>query len=438
MKEVVLKLAKFGGSSLACGDQCKKVIDIIKSDSERRIIVVSAPGKRNKKDHKITDMLYLIQRLTSIGMDFREVFKSVEERYVEIANKIAPDLDIKKDIDEIQRRIYLGETEDYITSRGEYLMAKILSHALGYEFIDAEELFIFNKDRIVDIEKVSQHYEEIGRGKRIVVPGFYGRDLDGNIVTFDRGGSDISGSILAAAVPVDLYENWTDVSGFLACDPSIVKDPVPIRLVSYEELHELSYMGAQVLHEDAIEPAKKADIPIQILNTNKPQEEGTRLVAHVEKSERAVTGLAGKKGFSVINIKRPHSMSAAGFFRRICSIFEANECDIEHMPTSIDTVSLVVSDVEFKAKEKKILEEVDIFCDPDDIEVTSGLSLLAIVGEGMNRREGVSAKAFQALADSGINIRMISQGSSELNIIVGVSSSQFKEAIRALYRAFFE
>ena len=432
-----MKLAKFGGSSLACGDQCKKVIDIIRADEERKIIVVSAPGKRDKKDHKITDMLFLIHRLTSIGMDFREVFRSVQERYEEIIRQIIPDMDLSKEFEKIQNEIYMGASEDYIISRGEYLMAKILAGALGFDFIDAEDLFLFDDDGKVDVEYVSKRYEELGCGKNIVVPGFYGCDKGGNIVTFDRGGSDISGSILAAAVPVDLYENWTDVSGFLACDPSIVKNPVPIRTVTYEELHELSYMGAQVLHEDAIEPARKANIPIQILNTNKPGEAGTRLLAHVEKTDRPVTGLAGKKGFTVINIKRSHAGSSSGFFRRLSSVFEANGCSIEHMPTSIDTVSVVVSDEEFKAKEKKILEEVDIFCDPDGIELTGGLSLLAIVGEGMNRRAGVSARAFKALASAGINVRMISQGSSELNIIVGVSSSQFEFAIRALYDEFF-
>lgn len=433
-----MKVVKFGGSSVANASQCKKVLKIIQSDPERQIVVVSAPGKRQPKDHKITDMLYLTYQMASIGMGGQEIFKNIADRYLEIQKEIAPSFDLPSELKNIQADIMFGGSEEYSASRGEYLMAKILAAALDFEFVDAKDVICFSADGDYDPELTKKKLLKRVANKKVVIPGFYGAMEDGTIKTFSRGGSDITGAILASALDADLYENWTDVSGFLAADPSIVKDPKPIRIVTYEELHELSYMGAQVLHGDAIGPARAAGIPIHIKNTNHPEDEGTLIVPETEDSKRVVTGIAGKKDFTVVYVKRPNHASASGFFRRLCSVFEANECEIEHLPTSIDTASVVVKDGDFARKKKKILEEIDIFCNPDQIKPESGLSLVAVVGQGMARTKGVSARIFSALAQSDVNIRMISQGASEMNIIIGIATEQFEQAIQAIYNEFFQ
>lgn len=432
-----MKVVKFGGSSCADSGQFAKVRSIIEKDPDRSVVVVSAPGKRSEKDHKITDVLYLTQRLASIGMGGGEVFDAIEERFREIHSGLKLQAKLDDQLAEIRQKIFLGMTEDYTASRGEYLSAFLMADCLGYEFVDAAEVIRFTEEGSLDEASTTRLIRERIMGRRVVVPGFYGAKENGEIVTFSRGGSDITGSILAAALDADIYENWTDVSGFLAADPRIVANPVPIRVVTYAELHELSYMGAQVLHEDAIAPVRRAGIPIRILNTNHMEEEGTLIVPSSGKNKRIVTGIAGKKGFDIVNVHKYHGAGDSGFFRRLCSVFEANDVKIEHLPTGIDSVSIIVQDEEFQGKEKKILEEVDIYCDPDTIDVEDSLSLLAIVGEGMLRHAGVSARVFQALAEARINVRMISQGSSELNIIVGVETGDFERAVKALYDAFF-
>lgn len=435
--EAQMKVVKFGGSSVADSAQCRKVIQIIQEDPERQVVVVSAPGKRFGKDHKITDMLYLTHQMASIGMGGQDVFKSIADRYLEIQKEIAPSFDLVSELKAIQSDVMFGASEDYSASRGEYLMARVLAAALGYDFVDAKDLICFGSDGELDSDETKKKVQEKLTGRKVVVPGFYGAEENGEIKTFSRGGSDITGAILAADLEADLYENWTDVSGFLAADPTVVKNPKPIRVVTYEELHELAYMGAQVLHGDAIGPARAAGIPIQIKNTNQPEDEGTRIVPQAKESARVVTGIAGKKDFTVVYVKRPHNVPASGFFRRLCSVFEANECEIEHMPTSIDTASVVVAEADFARKKKKILEEIDIFCNPDQIKPENGLSLLAVVGQGMARTKGVSASIFTALAKADVNIRMISQGASEMNIIIGIATEQFDQAIEAIYNAFF-
>lgn len=435
-----MKLAKFGGSSLADKDQCQKVFDIVKKDPEIQVVVVSAPGKQDSDDHKVTDMLYLTHRLSSVGMGAQEIFKIIEDRYLTITESLAPDHleELKEELAQVKSKILFGAAKDYAASRGEYLMAKVMSWILGFDFIDAKDIIRFqDKGRLDRGETARLVKEAIQPGRRVVVPGFYGAKEDGTILTFPRGGSDITGAILTVALDLDLYENWTDVSGFLAADPRIVDNPVGIRQISYEELHELSYMGAQVLQEEAIAPARRAGIPIRILNTNRPQDPGTLIVSELDRPGRTVTGLAGKKNFSVVNVKRTPDMSSSGFFRRLCSIFEANQCEIEHMPSSVDTVSIFVSDADFQGKKDKILEEIDIMCRPDHIDMSGGLSILAIVGQGMSNRVGTSERTFRALSRAKVNVEMISQGASEMNILIGVKTNRFEDAIRALYQEFF-
>lgn len=434
-----MKVAKFGGSSLADSRQCQKVMEIVQADPDIQVVVVSAPGKRDAKDHKVTDMLYLAHQLASIGMSGGEVLKAIADRYQEISQVIAPDFAGPAYFQEIESQILFGAEEDYVVSRGEYLMARLLAAALGWDFLDAKDLFRFDGEGHFDGEASRPLIQAaLPAGRKAVVPGFYGATAEGRIVTFPRGGSDISGALLASALAADLYENWTDVSGFLACDPHIVDNPVQIEELTYEELHELAYMGAKVLQEESIAPARRAGIPIQIKNTNRPQDPGTRILPAIARPDRTVTGIAGKKNFSAINVKKKHGSPSAGFFRRLASVFEANQCEIEHMPTSIDTVSVIVADEDFQGKREKILEEIDIFCEPDHIDVSSGLSLLAIVGQGMTQKIGVSERVFSALSQAGINIEMISQGASEMNIIAGVNTASFGPAIRALYAEFFE
>lgn len=433
-----MKVIKFGGSSCADSKQCKKILDIVREDPQRQIVVVSAPGKRNSQDHKVTDMLYLTNQLTSIGMGGGEVFGNIAMRYIEIRDGLGIDYDIEKDLHEIYNNILSGAGADYCASRGEYLAAKLMAVALGYEFADPKDFILFDGDGRLDREGTLELTRKHIKRGNYLVPGFYGANKDGDIVTFSRGGSDITGSILAAACNAEIYENWTDVSGFLAADPTIVDNPEVIKTITYEELHELSYMGAGVLHEDAVYPARQAGIPIHIKNTNRPEDPGTVIVPYMDKYDRLITGLAGKKGFMVVNVTKNHGAGDSGFLRRLSSVFEANHCAIEHIPSSIDTYSVIVRETPFRSKQKKILEEIDIFSEPDSIKITENIALLAVVGRGMAQKPGVAAGIFNSLARAGISIRMISQGASELNIIVGVNESDFDSAVRVLYDEFFK
>lgn len=435
-----MKVTKFGGSSCAAASQFSKVKAIIEADSERKIVVVSAPGKRDDTDHKITDMLYLCHQFMQIGIGGDEVYDSISERFLTIQNELDLKIDLTEELEETRKLLKSDVKVDFTVSRGEYFSAKLMASYLGCQFVDAAEIIRFNQNNQLDKVQTKQLIREKIKDDCFVIPGFYGAKANGEIVTFPRGGSDITGSILAAALGVDEYENWTDVSGFLAADPRIVDNPKPLRRVTYEELRELSYMGANVLHEESILPARQRNIPIHILNTNAPNDAGTLIVPRAKRQDEdfVVTGIAGLKNFTVIDVEKYHMTEDISFFRKLCSVFEANNISIHHMPSSIDRVSIIVNEKEMKGLEKKILEEIDIYCSPDMIEITSGLSLIAVVGENMALRSGVSSRVFGSLADEEVNIRMISQGSSELNIIVGVANEDFEKSIQAIYNEFFE
>ncbi len=434
----MVKVVKFGGSSLADAHQFKKVYDIIKSESDRRYVVPSAPGKRFKDDIKVTDMLYDCYAKVSKGADFAEAFKPIKERY----NSIIADLGLKLSLDDefvkIKTCFEARAGRDYAASRGEYLNGIILSNYLGFEFIDAADVIFFDESGAYDsnktIEVLSKRLENI---EYAVIPGFYGSTPNDTIKTFSRGGSDITGSIVASAVCADMYENWTDVSGFLIADPRIIEDPRPITTITYKELRELSYMGATVLHEDAIFPVRKAGIPINIKNTNAPEDTGTMIVESTsQKPEFTVTGIAGKTGFAVVNIEKDMMNSELGFGRRVLEVFEKNGISFEHMPSGIDTMSVIVHLEEFAKKEQEILAGLHRNVHPDSVEIESDLALIAVVGRGMKSNRGTAGRIFASLAHSHVNVKMIDQGSSELNIIIGVQEDDFKKATKAIYDIF--
>lgn len=436
MEQIIV--AKFGGSSLADSSQFEKVRNIVKADKRRRYIVPSAPGKRNKKDHKVTDLLYMCFQLASHGLNFDEVYKIVQDRYIQICKELKLSFNIEDILGEIKENIRNGASRDYTASRGEYLNGLILARYLEYDFIDAKDIIVFDEKGNFDAEateaKVSSRLKEIEYG---VIPGFYGSTEKGDITTFSRGGSDITGSIIANGVGAALYENWTDVSGFLVADPHIVQDPKSIEIITYKELRELSYMGAPVLHEEAIFPVRKHGIPINIKNTNSPKDKGTMIVDDTTPvSSKSITGISGKKDFTVISVEKTLMTLERDFFRKLISVFETNDISIEHMPSSIDSISVVVPTSEIGSKLKKVIEEIRIFCNPDNIVTYPNMSLIAIVGRGMVRTKGISAKVFTSLAQADINTRMIIQGSSEINIIVGVENEDFEKAIESIYKAF--
>lgn len=434
-------IAKFGGSSLADARQFQKVRKIILEKEERRIIVPSAPGKKHSKDHKVTDLLYMCHQLSSHDLSFEEVFQLVRERYEEISKDLNLSFPISEVLDQVKKKISEGATRDYCASRGEYLNGLILADYLEAEFIDAAEIIRFDRKGKFDSVKTEELIKKrLCHGNRVVVPGFYGADEEGNIFTFSRGGSDITGSILAQGVHAALYENWTDVSGFLMADPRIVKEPMTIREITYRELRELSYMGAPVLHEEAIFPVREQGIPIQIRNTNDPENPGTLIVEDQwsKGSPFFITGLAGKKNFTVITVEKTYMNAEKGFLRKLMSVFEANEVAIEHIPSSIDSVSVIVSEKDLNGKLSKIMEEIRIYCRPDQVSAYDKLALLAVVGRGMIATTGISAKVFTALSRAGVNVRMISQGASELNILIGLENKDFDRAVQAIYKAFTE
>lgn len=439
MKDVVV--AKFGGSSLADSTQFAKVKAIVEKDKNRRYVIPSAPGKRHGKDHKVTDYLYMCHQLASHGINFDEVFDILKNRYMDICRELELDLDLEELFDHIKFKIREGASKDYTASRGEYLNARILSNYLGYEFIDAREIILFDSkneyDQEATEEKIRERLKDV---EYAVIPGFYGQNTKGDIVTFSRGGSDITGAIVSNAVDASLYENWTDVSGFLMADPRIVKDPKPISTITYKELRELSFMGANVLHEEAIFPIKAKGIPINIKNTNAPEDMGTLIVSdHTPVKEAGtITGISGKKDYISITIEKTLMNQEVGMFRKVMSIFESNDIPIEHIPSGIDTISVVVPSANVNGKLHKIIEELNIYCKPDSIDYYSGMSIIAVVGRGMIKSKGISARIFTSLAKDGVNIRMITQGSSEMNIIIGVENEDFDTAINAIYQGFIK
>lgn len=435
-----LIVAKFGGSSLASGKQFKKVKKIIEDNPNRRVVVPSAPGRRDEKDNKVTDLLYLCKQTADQKLPISEILELIKNRYDNIAKEIGVDIDFDQDFIEIKRNLIHGTSEAYAASRGEYLNGKLLAKYLGYEFVDAKDVIVISRSTgMTRWEETQANIDRIFADKdRVVVPGFYGSTIKGDIITFSRGGSDVTGSVLAGGLGAALYENWTDVSGFLMADPHIVSNPEIVHTITYNELRELSYMGASVIHEEAMFPAMKSKIPINIRNTNHPEDQGTMIVEDSPslKRDQVITGVSGKKGFTIINIEKMLMNREKGFLRRLLSILETNDISVEHIPSGIDTVSLVMADSEIDTKREKVMAEIKNQIEPDFLSMHSDLAIIAIVGESMEYRVGISKKVFGALGDADINIRMISQGSSEISIFVGVENDSMEKGIRAIYEAF--
>lgn len=432
------KVVKFGGSSLASAEQFKKVGDIILNDTTRKYAVPSAPGKRSNSDTKVTDMLYTCYAAAESGKNFSELLTEIKDRYDEIIAGLDLTMTLDKEFEEIKENFQKKAGTDYAASRGEFLNGKILAEYLGFVFLDAAQVIRFDEDGKFDSEKTEELLRSaLNEIEYAVIPGFYGAKEDGTIMTFSRGGSDVTGSLVAKAVRADMYENWTDVSGFLIADPRIVKKPEAIETITYRELRELSYMGASVLHEEAIFPVREVGIPINIRNTNAPQDKGTLIVESTCRQPKyTVTGIAGTDGFVSITIEKAMMNSEIGFCRKVLEVFENNGVSIEHMPSGIDTMTIFVEKKAFEEKEQKIIAEINKEVKPDHIELESDLALIAIVGRGMRATRGTAGRIFSALAHANINVKMIDQGSSELNIIVGVRHDDFKSAIKALYEIF--
>lgn len=432
------KVVKFGGSSLASAEQFQKVGDIIRADKARRYVVPSAPGKRFKTDVKVTDMLYQCYALAEAGEDFQALLEQIAERYQEIIDGLGLSLSLKAEFSQIAEDFKNKAGKEYAASRGEYLNGMVMADYLGYTFIDAATVIFFFEDGSFNAEKTQQILSaRLAKEECAVIPGFYGALEDGTVKTFSRGGSDVTGSIVAQAVHADLYENWTDVSGFLIADPRIIKNPEVIDVITYKELRELSYMGASVLHEDAIFPVRKEGIPINIRNTNAPEDKGTMIVESTcNKPKYTITGIAGKQEFVSITIDKDMMNSEIGFGRKVLEVFEKEGISFEHMPSGIDTMTVFVHEAEFVEKEQKILAGLHRSVAPDSIELEGDLALIAVVGRGMRATRGTAGRIFSALAHAHVNVKMIDQGSSELNIIIGVKNSDFKAAIKAIYDIF--
>ena len=432
------KVVKFGGSSLASAEQFNKVKSIITADPHRRYVIPSAPGKRFSDDTKVTDMLYDCYDTAVNGKNFEEKLDKIHARYQEIIDGLHLNLSLDEEFEKIFEYFQNGAGVNYAASRGEYLNGIIMSHYLGFDFIDAAEVIFFDEKGEFDSEKTNNILSmRLEKTEHAVIPGFYGAMPNGTIKTFSRGGSDITGSIVARAVKADLYENWTDVSGFLVTDPHIVETPEPIEIITYRELRELAYMGASVLHDEAIFPVRREGIPINIKNTNDPSAPGTLIVESTcKKPKYTITGIAGKKGFASVNLEKDRMNTEIGFGRRVLSVFEENGLSFEHIPSGIDTMSVFVQQSDFEEKEQKILAGLHRNVVPDFLEIHSNIALIAVVGRGMKSTEGTAGKLFTALAKEDINIRMIDQGSSELNIIIGVNEKDFEKATKAIYHAF--
>lgn len=436
----MLKVVKFGGSSLADSKQFKKVKDIILSDPARKVVVVSAAGKRFGTDYKITDLLYLCHAHITYGVEFDSIFEMVASRYRDIKNDLGLDIDIEADIAKIRDKMLDKISLDELVSRGEYLSARLMASYLGFDFADASRWVQFSFDQTIDTEKSYAALREIKSDKGIVIPGFYGVMPNGDIKIMNRGGSDITGALAAAALEADVYENWTDVSGILMADPRIVKDPKPVEKITYDELRELSYMGAKVLHEETIFPVKNLNIPLNVRNTNDPSHKGTLIMESFPESEddceQFITGIAGKKNFSIIHISKSEMSSEVGTLRKILEAFEKFKVSVEHVPSGIDTVSVVVSTDQFSKVQYDVLAELQKSVKPDSIDVTENIAIVAMVGRKMAKKPGISGKLFRALGENNINIRMINQGPDELNIIVGIDNKDFDKAINILYSGF--
>ncbi|MEE1444478.1 MAG: aspartate kinase [Blautia sp.] len=433
------KVVKFGGSSLASAEQFKKVGAIIRADGTRRYVVPSAPGKRFSEDTKVTDLLYTCYRAADRAK-FQAVLSEIKSRYQEIIEGLDLTFSLEEDFQVIEENFQKQIGEEYAASRGEYLNGKIMAAYLGYEFVDPAEMIRFDGNGQFDAEITELLVQKRLDGvETAVVPGFYGAKENGEIKTFSRGGSDVTGSIIAGALDVELYENWTDVSGVMVTDPRIIQNPKVIDTITYRELRELSYMGATVLHEDAIFPVRKAGIPINIKNTNAPDDPGTMIVEDTcKKPPYTITGIAGKRGFCSLFIEKSMMNSEIGFGRKVLGVLEEQGISFEHIPSGIDTMTVFIHQDEFTEKEQQVISGVHRAVKPDYMELESDLALIAVVGRGMRSNRGTAARIFAALAHANVNVKMIDQGSSELNVIVGVRDEDFEPAIRAIYDIFVE
>ena len=439
MRSIIMKkVVKFGGSSLANAEQFQKVGDIIRSDESRRYVVPSAPGKRFSADTKVTDLLYTCYGKAEAGEDFTDVLTEIKGRFYEIIKGLNLDLSLEEEFRQIEADFKAHAGNEYAASRGEFLNGKVMAAYLGYEFIDSATVIRFDKNGNFDADKTDKLLSKrLQKCERAVIPGFYGGMEDGTVKTFSRGGSDVTGSLVAKAIHADIYENWTDVSGFLVTDPRIVDNPAVIETITYRELRELSYMGATVLHEDAIFPVRKEGIPINIRNTNRPEDKGTFIVESTcRKPKYVITGIAGKKGFCSINIEKSMMNSEIGFGRKVLQVFEDQGISFEHVPSGIDTMTVYVHQDEFEEKEQQVIAGIHRAVQPDFVEMESDLALIAVVGRGMKSQRGTAGRVFSALAHAHVNVKMIDQGSSELNIIIGVENRDFETAVKAIYDIF--
>lgn len=432
------KVVKFGGSSLASARQFQKVGDIIRADKSRRYVIPSAPGKRNDKDEKVTDMLYQCYEAASEGRSYKKILDKIRKRYQEIIDGLNLQVNLDHEFANIEENFIAGIGREYAASRGEYLNGILMAAYLGYEFIDAAEVVFFDEHGVLKAEETNKELSErLEHVERAVIPGFYGSTDDGTVKTFSRGGSDVTGSLVAKAIHADMYENWTDVSGFLVADPRIIKDPEVIETITYRELRELAYMGASVLHEDAIFPVRREGIPINIRNTNRPEDKGTMIVESTcRKPHYTITGIAGKKGFCSINIEKAMMNAEVGFGRKVLEVFEKEGISFEHMPSGIDTMTIFVHQDEFVDHEQSVIAGIHRAVEPDFVDLEADLALIAVVGRGMRANRGTAGRIFSALAHARVNVKMIDQGSSELNIIIGVKNNDFEEAIKAIYDIF--
>ena len=437
----MLKVAKFGGSSMADAGQYRKVRDIVLADPSRRVVIVSAAGKSADENHKITDLLYLCHAHIRYGMDCTPVFDMIKNRYLQIRDELALDIALEAEFDELKKRLDKKKiSEDELVSRGEYFSAKLMAACLGFEFVDAADWVLFKMDGSVDQEASYRRLQSLVHGG-VVIPGFYGVMPDGAVKTFSRGGSDITGALAAAALDADVYENWTDVSGILMADPRIVEDPQPIPQVTYDELRELAYSGANVLHEGALFPVREKDIPLNIRNTNDPDHPGTMIQEHFEEDvdpTRIITGITGKKDFSIITIFKRGLTSQVGILRRILTVMERHSVSVDFVPNGIDNVSLVIPTAAIATHLYGILADLQQQIEPDNVTIQDHIAIVTAVGHRMAFRPGVSGRIFAALGKAGINIRMINQGPDELNIIFGVDNADYTKAIQVLYNSFIK
>ncbi len=435
-----LKVVKFGGSSLADAAQFRKVAHIVREEESRRYVVPSAPGKRFAGDTKVTDLLYACHARAAKGADFDAELSQIRARYEAIISELSLNISLDADFDRIRIALQNGASSDYAASRGEYLCGKVLAVYLGYDFIDAEDVIFFTESGQLDTKKTDAVLSEtLLQHERAVIPGFYGAAVTGKVKTFSRGGSDITGSVVARAARADIYENWTDVSGFLMADPRIVPGARSIDCITYTELRELSYMGATVLHEDAIFPVREVGIPINIRNTNRPEDSGTMIVLQApqqQKDEQGITGIAGKKGFSVIDVHKDMMNAEIGFGRRVLGVLERFGVSFEHLPSGIDSMGVVVHTADIANCREELKREICNEVSPDSVSITDGLALIAVVGRQMINHVGTAARVFTSIANAQINIRLIDQGLSENNIILGVAESDFEVSIRRIYNEF--